>query len=170
MGARLMSIEECMVSQALIPPDYETTKKQQEEHEALQDLIDQQEQIVQKLLESGEEILEATDAGEERDTVQLQLADIKKRCDAVKTKAAEREEKLQKVLPEAKEYYYVLQDFEPWLTNAEKKLDNVKVDTPTEQEIAKQLQILNDLEDETEKHKPDLETLNKDAEFLTGNC
>ena len=168
--ARLMKIEEGLVSKAHISPEYQTTKKQKEELESVQDMIDQQEPVVEKLVEAGEKLLESTEPGEEKEVIKQQLAEIKKRWDGVKDKAAERKNKLESVLPEAKDYHYMHQEFEPWLSDTESKLNGIKLDDPNPHHICKQQQVLQDLKDELEKHKPDFETLNKNAEFLTDNC
>ena len=168
--ARLMKIEEGLISQALISPEYQTTKEQKEEHESVLYMIDQQKPLVEKLLEVGENVLQSAEPGEEKNGILQQISETKKRWEGVKDKGDERKKKLEKVLPEAKDYYYVFQNFEPWLSDSEKKLDSIKVDDPNTYHICNQQLVLQDLKDDIENHESEFQTLNDDAEFLKDVC
>ena len=168
--ARLGTIEECLVSEDAISPLYSTTKRQKEENEDARDSIAQQEPVLEKLLKVGEDILQATEPGEEKDALEHKLGDLKERWEALNKKANQREERLDSVMPEARDYHSEMQVFDPWLSDAERALGELKVDSSIPGDIAKQQRALQDLKVDVEKHKPLRDSLNRTAESLIDKC
>ena len=167
---RLGTIEECLVGQDAISPLYNTTRRQKEELEDAQDSIAQQEPVLEKLLKVGEDILEATEPGDEKEALEHKLDDLRQRWDALNNKAAERSESIESVLPDARDYNAEMQAFEPWLSETEKKLSELKVDSPVPEDIAKQLKALDAIKDDVRKHTPAHESVNSTAESLMEKC
>ena len=168
--ARLGNIEDQLVSEAPVSPEYQETKKQKEDNEDIQDLIDQQEPIFENLLKTGEKVLENTEPGDERRTVEKKIAELKERWQNTKNKADERDERIESVLPDAREYHKAQSTFEPWLVDAEKKVSEIKIKSSDPDEIGKQLQVLTDLKDEVEKRRPEHEALVTAADSLIDKC
>lgn len=167
---RLGNIEDQLVDDAPISPEYQETKKQKEDNEDVQDVIDQEEPIFENLMKAGERVLEASEPGEERKAIEKKLADLKDRWEATKDKAKKRDEQIESILPDAREYHKVRNVLEPWLTEAEKKIAGIKIASSDPEDIKKQVNALKSLKDDVEKHKPDHKSLNNAAESLIDKC
>lgn len=168
--ARLGNIEDQLVSEAPVSPEYQETKKQKEDNEDVQDLIDQQEPIFENLLKTGERVLENTEPGDERRAVEKKIAELKERWQKTKDKAAERDQRIESVLPDAREYHKAQSTFEPWLGDAEKQVSEIKIKSSDPDEIEKQIKVLAVLKDDVEKRRPEYDILNTAAESLIDKC
>lgn len=167
---RLGNIEDQLVDDAPISPEYQQTKKQKDQNEDVQDVIEQEEPIFENLMKAGDGILELSEPGDERKAVEKKLADLKYRWESIKDKAKKRDEQIESVLPDAREYHKGRTILEPWLTEAEKKIAGIKISSSDPEDIKKQGNALSALKDDVAKHKPDHQSLNNAADSLIDKC
>ena len=169
-AARLGSIDEMLQSQVPISPDYPITRRQKDETEDFNDSIAQMQPALDKLLATGEKVLETTDPGQDRDALQQKLADLKENWEELKSKATDRENRVTSVIPEAKSFHTGMQTFDSWLAETEKKLAAINTDSVSPEKLSQQQKAVDDLRKDIESHKPDHESLNSTADSLKDKC
>lgn len=169
-AARLGTLDEMLQSQEPISPDYPTTRRQKDETEEFNDSIAQMQPVLEKLLAAGEKVLEASDPGEDRVTVQKKLDDLKEKWEDVKSKATERDESVSSVIPDAKSFHTGAQAFDLWLSETERKLAAVNTDSVSPEELSQQQKAFEDLKEAIESHRTDHKSLNNTADSLKDKC
>lgn len=169
-SARLGNIDEVLRTQAPVSPDFLITKRQKDESDVLSDSVAQLQPVLNKLLVVGEKVLEATDPGEDRDTVQKKLDNLKEKWEALNGIAADRENSVALVIPEAKSFHTGMQAFDSWLTETERRLAGVNSESLNPDELSQQQKVLEDVKEAVENHKPDHESLNSTADSLKDKC
>lgn len=169
-AVRLASIDEMLQSQAAISPDYPITRRQKDETDDLNDSIVQMQPVLDKLMAAGEKVLEATDPGEDRDALRQKLDNLKEKWEDVKSKAADRENSVATVIPEAKSFHNGIQSFDSWLTDTERKLAAINTDSVKPEELSQQQKAVEDVKEAIESHRPDHESLNNTADSLKDKC
>lgn len=168
--ARLGTLDEMLQSQAPISPDYPTTRRQKDETEDFNDSIAQMQPVLEKVLAAGEKVLEASDGGDDRVTLQQKLDDLKEKWENVKSKATQRDNSVISVIPEAKSFHTGVQTFDSWLSETEKKLAAVNTDSVSPEELSQQQKAFEDLKEAVKSHRPDHESLNNTADSLKDKC
>ena len=168
--ARLGTLDEMLQSQEPISPDYTTTRRQKDETEEFSDSVAQMQPVLEKLLVAGEKVLEASDPGKDRDTLQQKLDDLKEKWENVKSRATDRDNDVASVIPDAKSFHTGAQKFDLWLSETERKLGAVNTDTVSPEELSQQQKALEDLKEAIQNQKPDHESLNNTAESLKDKC
>jgi len=168
--ARLGTLDEMLQSQEPISPDYPATRRQKDETEELSDSVAQMQPVLEKLLVAGEKVLEASDPGKDRDTLQQKLDDLKEKWENVKSRATERDSNVASVIPDAKSFHTGAQKFDLWLSETERKLGAVNTDSVSPEELSQQQKALEDLKKAIQSQRPDHESLNNTAESLKDKC
>ena len=168
--ARLGTLDEMLQSQEPISPDYPTTRRQKDETEEFSDSVAQMQPVLEKLLVAGDKVLETSDPGKDRDTLQQKLDDLKEKWENVKSRATERDNNVASVIPEAKSFHTGAQKFDLWLSETERKLGAVNTDTVSPEELSQQQKALEDVKEAIQSQRPDHESLNNTAESLKDKC
>lgn len=114
--------------------------------------------------------MDTSEPGPDRDALEDKLNDATQRWETVKKQAADRQEQLDQVLPLAKEFHSEIQDLKPWLSEAEKRLQTVELDSCDLRSIEKQLDTLDELKKEITERKPIVETAKETSSSLSSSC
>lgn len=136
----------------------------------MNDTIRQQEALFEQLVRAGENVLETSEPGPDRDALESKLSDTTQRWEAVKKQTADRQEQLEQVLPLAKEFSSEMQDVKPWLSDAEKRLQSVEPDVCDQISIDRQLETLAELKKEIAERKPVVDAAKDTSLSLTDSC
>ena len=168
--ARLGSIDKMFQCQMPVSPDYPITRRQKDESDDLNDSIAQLQPVFFKLLEAGEKVLDATDPGEDKVTLQKTLQQLKEKWETLKSRAVDRENNVATVIPEAKSFHSGIQSFDSWLTDSERKLTAVNTGSVNPEELNQQQKVLEDLKEAVGSHRLDHESINNTADSLMDKC
>lgn len=83
--------------------------------------------VFSELLKLGREVLEKTEPGPNRNTLQKDLDDLEKRWNDVYFATVEREEQLDEIVPLAQKYSESVSDFLSWLVEIEQMVEDCHV-------------------------------------------
>lgn len=114
--------------------------------------------------------MDTSEPGPDRDALEDKLNDATQRWETVKKQTADRQERLDQVLPLAKEFHSEIQNITPWLNEAEKRLQAVEPDSCDLRSIDKQLDTLDELKKEIADRKPIVETAKETSSSLSNSC
>lgn len=106
-------------------------------------------------MRSGNNLLENTDPGPEKDELQNKLDNTKQRWNNIKDKVSSHKEKVNAAIPEAAKYSTAADGLEPWLNEAEEKLSSLEPISADEIAIKERQEFINSMKDEIEKHRPE---------------
>lgn len=121
-------------------------------------------------MKAGRNVLDTSEPGPDRDALEQKLHDTTSRFNDIKDKTADRQERLDKVVPLSRKHKYESQTFKPWLTSAEKRYAALNPDTFDKTSLDNQLKMLKELDNEVEDRKPDLQELNDTTADLVESC
>ena len=91
--------------------------------------------IYEHLLKDADETVDPLEPGDEKDELQRQIDDVKRRWTAVDDKANKRDEVIDKVAPRAKDYHDQRQKFVSWIVEPEKTVKNLEAVPTTVEEL-----------------------------------
>ena len=94
-----------------------------------------------EVFSNGQDVVDGSEKGQERDSLNDKLEDLRTRWDELKKKSNERKEVLEEIVPLAKKYDESRKELLPWLDEAEKKLDNLEVVSADQSNLNKQDEI-----------------------------
>ena len=114
--------------------------------------------------------MDTSEPGPDRDALEDKLNDATQRWESVKKQTADRQEQLDHVLPLAKEFHSEIQDIKPWLSEAEKRLQAVELDSCDLRSIEKQLDTLDELKKEIADREPIVESAKETSSSLSNSC
>ena len=114
--------------------------------------------------------MDTSEPGPDRDALEDKLNDATQRWESVKKQTADRQEQLDQVLPLAKEFHSEIQDIKPWLSEAEKRLQAVELDSCDLRSIEKQLDTLDELKKEIADREPIVESAKETSSSLSNSC
>lgn len=126
--------------------------------------------MFEQLIRAGRNILETTEPGPDKETLETKLSDTTQRWDSVKKQTAERQEQINEVLPLAKEFLSEMQDVKPWLKDAEKRLETLEPDACDLISVDRQLESLHELKKEIAERRPLIEAAKDTSSSLTNSC
>ena len=136
----------------------------------IKDTVLHLEPVYEQLLRAGGNVLETSEPGPDKDALEQRLQNTKDRWNEVKRKTADRQEQLEQVVPLAKKYRDETQSLKPWLSDAEKTLQEIKPDSCDVAVLDKQLKALRGLKADVDDHKPDFDELNETSPALVESC
>ena len=163
---KLGDMEDAAAGQEPISALYETVKSQRQENEHLQQTLDQQEPVFEKLVENGQAVAENLEDEPERESLERKIGDMKKRWEDVKTKVAERQDQLGNVEPQAQKYREEADNMAALLGDAEKQVEAFEPLCMDKGSMAKQKEILQEVLEVADKLKSDLPGVEKDSDGL----
>ena len=114
-------------------------------------------------MKTGEQFLESTEPGNERDELETKIDDVTKRWENVKEKATENLTAIDEVLPLAKVYRETTDAFTDWLKSAERKVETFEPVIGDQTSVTRQSEAASQINNEILSHKPEFTTL-EDAE------
>lgn len=120
-----------------------------------------QEPVFGQLMRTGNNLLESTEPGPDKDELQSKVEDMKQRWDDIKEQVANHKAKVDAVLPEAAKYSEAAEALEPWLTDAEQKLASLDPISADKKVIKDRQELVNDMKDDIEKHRPERDTVDE---------
>lgn len=100
--------------------------------------VDAKEPVYERILQNGQNILDETEPGPEKDAVQTKLDDMTKNWDDVKEKSAKRGSDIDKLYPVCQDYSDGYVTFSVYLTDAEKRQQTFEPVAGDKDEIERQ--------------------------------
>ena len=106
-------------------------------------------------MRSGDNLLESTEPGAEKDELAKKLDDTKQRWEDVKAKAKDHSDRVNTAVPEAAKYKEAVESLSPWLAEAEEKVASLETILTDEDALKEREVLVNGLREEIEDHKPE---------------
>lgn len=151
---KLSGIEANATTKQPISGVYEKTKEQKDDADRVTNSLKQQEPIYEKILEIGQTLLEDSSPEEtEDDALRQELDELTSKWQDVTQQAGVRAEQLGTALSPTKSYITAKQDFENWLTESERKLENVDKLPLNLDNIEKVEQRLGEITEDVQAHQ-----------------
>ena len=163
---KLDAFEEQMAKQEPISAVYETVQTQRQENEALQKELELQDPVLEKLVQNGQQVVDALEDAPEREAMEEKISELKTRWQAVKAKVGDRQNQLNKVETEAEKFRQEADSLSALLSNAEKQVEEFEPLSVGIDNIAKQKELLLQIQGMAEKLKTDVRGVGGSAEEL----
>lgn len=164
--AKLDTFEEQLANQEPISAVHETVQAQRQENEALQKDLALQDPVFEKLIQNGQGVVDALEDAPEREAMEQKLAELKTRWQDVKGKVYDRQKQLVKVEPEAQKFRQEADSLSLLLTDAEKQVEEFEPLTVDTDSIAKQKELVQQIQGMVDKLKSDVRDVGGSAEEL----
>ena len=119
-------------------------------------------------MKHGQNLLESTEPGDERDELEKKLGDVKERWSDVKQKAVDHMDLVNSTVPEADKYKDAVDSLGPWLPEAEGTLSSLEPVTADEDSIASRKAAVKALRDDIDHHRPDRNTIDEKSKAVIG--
>ena len=133
----------------------------------LSDKIKQHEPVFEQLVKQGQNLVESTEPGAEREELENKLSDVKARWDEVKQKAADHMDLVNSTVPEAEKYQEAADSLGPWLPEAENALASLEPVAADEDSIAARKAAVKALRDDIEQHRADRDAVGEKSGAVT---
>lgn len=163
---KLGDIEDALAKQEPISALYETVKTQRLENEELQQTLDQQEPVFEKLVQTGLAVAESLEDEPERESLERKIGVMKKRWENAEQNVRERQERLCNVEPLAKKYHDKAEDLSVLFDNAEKNVEAFEPLSIKKSDIVRQNEILGQNKEAAKKFDPEIVKTEKAATDL----
>ena len=163
---KLDTFEEQLASQEPISAVYETVQDQRQENEALQKDLSLQDPVFEKLIQNGQGVVDALEDAPEREAMEQKIAELKTRWQDVKGKADDRQKQLVEVESEAQKFRQDADSLSSLLTDAEKQVNEFEPLTVDIDSIAKQKELVQQIQGMVDKLKSDVRDVGGSAEEL----
>ncbi|XP_069751836.1 microtubule-actin cross-linking factor 1 isoform X13 [Narcine bancroftii] len=161
----LTDTEELIANQKPPSAEYKVVKAQIQEQKLLQRLLDDRKSTVEIIKAEGERIAESAET-EEKDKIQKQLQNLRKRWDGLLSKAAARQKQLEDILVIAKNFHETAEPLNDWLTSKEKKLANSEPVGTQTAKIQQQITHHKALEDDITNQRENMHQVVHVGQFL----
>lgn len=162
----LDDLETKVSSQEPISAVLNTVRKQKQDNEAVQDGINQQQPVVEKLLKAGEAVLENLDDEQEKEALKKKIEDMKERFEKAKQQTDDRQNKLETVENEAQKYRADADSLSSMLASAEEQVSDFAPLSSDKPKLAKQREILEDILKAAENLKSDVPQVKDSVDAL----
>ena len=163
---KLDAFEEQLTKQEPISAVYETVQTQRQENEALQKELALQDPVLEKLVQNGQQVVDALEDAPEREAMEQKINELKTRWQAVKAKADDRQNQLDKVEGEAEKFRQEADSLSGLLSDAEKQVEEFEPLSVDIDNIAKQKELVLQIQGIVEKLKTDVRDVGGSAEEL----
>lgn len=164
--AKLDTFEDELAKQDPISALHETVQVQRQENEALQKELALQDPVFEKLVQNGQGVVDALEDAPEREVMEKKMEELKSRWQSLKGKVDERQNKLVKVEPEAQKFRQDAESLAVLLVDAEKQVDEFEPLTVDIDNIAKQKELVKQIQGMADKLKSDVQEVGGSAEEL----
>lgn len=164
--AKLDNFEEQLAKQQPISALHETVQGQRQENEALQKDLSLQDPVFEKLVQTGQGVVDALEDAPERDAMEKKIAELKRRWQDVKDKVGDRQKQLIKVEKEALEYRQEADSLSLLLGDAEKQVDEFEPLTVDIESIGKQKELVQKIKGMVDKLRSDVRDVGGSADEL----
>ena len=166
----LTKMEKVISQQSPISAEKDQCARQKTDHSYLQDEIDRNEPRFEKFLSQGEDAVDGMDVGDEKDGLKEKISDVKARWSDLKERSKDRKEILEDVVPQTKRYETAKGKLLPWLSDVEKKVQDVEVILVDKDKIEKQEELVMQLLEELKEHKDSFNEMIESSTSLLMNC
>lgn len=163
---KLDAFEEQLAKQEPISALYETVQGQRQDNEALQKELALQDPVFEKLVQNGQQVVDALEDAPEREAMEQKIAELKTRWQTVKTKVDDRQSQLNKVQEEALKFRQEADSLSALLADAEKQVEEFEPLSVDMQNIAKQKELVQQIQGMVNKLKSDVRDVGGSAEEL----
>ena len=114
--------------------------------------------------------MESSEFGSDIAALEERLHSTTDRWNEVKRKTADRQERLEQVVPLARKYTDVKSKIGEWVIEAERKFQAIETDTCDQPTLERRLRLFRRLRDDNAAHKSEFEKLNEISPVLVENC
>ena len=163
---KLDAFEEQLAKQEPISAVHETVQTQRQENEALQKELALQDPVLEKLVQNGQQLVDALEDAPEREAMEQKISELKTRWQAVKAKVDDRQNQLDKVEREAEKFRQEADSLSGLLSDAEKQVEEFEPLSVDIDNIAKQKELLLQIQGMVDKLKTDVRDVGGSAEEL----
>ena len=163
---KLDAFEEQLAKQEPISAVHETVQTQRQENEALQKELALQDPVFEKLVQNGQQLVDALEDAPEREAMEQKISELKTRWQAVKAKVDDRQNQLDKVEREAEKFRQEADSLSGLLSDAEKQVEEFEPLSVDIDNIAKQKELLLQIQGMVDKLKTDVRDVGGSAEEL----
>ena len=164
--AKLDTFEEQLAKQEPISALHETVQVQRQENEALQKDLALQDPVFERLVQNGHGVIDALEDAPERDAMEQKMAELKARWQNLKGKVDERQTQLVKVESEAQKFRQEADSLSLLLADAEQQVEEFEPLTVDIGSIAKQKELVKQIQGMADKLKSDVREVGGSAEEL----
>ena len=163
---KLDTFEEQLASQEPISAVHETVQVQRQENETLQKDLALQDPVFEKLVQNGQGVVDALDDAPERDAMEQKIAELKTRWQDAKGKVDDRQDQLIEVETEAQKFRQEADSLSLLLADAEQQVEAFEPLTVDIDSIAKQKELVQQIQGMVDKLKSDVREVGGSAEEL----
>lgn len=152
--SELDKLDNKQTKQKPISVDWKTLKLQDEEQKAVEKEIEVVKPMYEKLMASGDKLVKESEKSPERDALESNLEDAKKRFEGIVKKSTERRDVMDKVIPKSEKFFNDEDDICDWLDVNEKVLQELNVVPVTLDEATKLDKKIDELDKVIAKEEP----------------
>lgn len=163
---KLDAYEDQLAKQEPISALHETVQSQQQENEALQKDLALQDRVFEKLVQNGQQVVDALEDDPEREAMEQKIIELKTRWQLMKDKVDDRQNQLNKVEDEAQKFRQEADSLSALLTDAEKQVGEFEPLSVDIDNIAKQKELLQQIQEMVDNLKTDVRDVGGSAEEL----
>lgn len=163
---KLDAFEEQLAKQEPISAVHEAVQTQRQENEALQKELALQDPVLEKLVQNGQQVVDALEDAPEREAMEQKISELKTRWQAVKARVDDRQNQLDKVEREAEKFRQEADSLSGLLSDAEKQVEEFEPLSVDIDNIAKQKELLLQIQEMVDKLKTDVRDVGGSAEEL----
>ncbi|XP_066018383.1 microtubule-actin cross-linking factor 1-like [Pocillopora verrucosa] len=164
--AKLDTFEDELAKQDPISALHETVQVQRQENEALQKELALQDPVSEKLVQNGQGVVDALEDAPERKFMEKKMEELKSRWQSLKGKVDERQNKLVKVEPEAQKIPSGCRFLGYAASRCRKQVDEFEPLTVDIDNIAKQKELVKQIQGMADKLKSDVQEVGGSADEL----
>jgi len=163
---KLDTFEDQLAKQEPISAVYETVQTQRQENEALQKDLSLQDPVFEKLVQNGQQVVDALEDAPEKEAMEQKVSELKTRWQAVKAKVDDRQNQLVKVEEEAQKFRQEADSVSALLADAEKQVEEFEPLSVDIENITKQKDLLQQIQGMVDKLKTDVRGVGGSADEL----
>ena len=163
---KLDAYEDQLATQEPISALHETVQSQRQENEALQKDLALQDRVFEKLVQNGQQVVDALEDAPEREAMEEKISELKIRWQAIKDKVDDRQNQLNKVEDEAQKFRQEADSLSVMLADAEKQVGEFEPLSVDIDNIAKQKELLQQIQEMLDNLKTDVRGVGGSAEEL----
>ena len=163
---KLGEFEDQLAKQEPVSAVHEIVQAQRQENEALRIDMALQETAVEKLVQNGQQVVDALEDAPEREIMEQKIYELKTRWQTTKAKVDDRQVHLNTVEVQAQKYRQEADALSALITDAEEKIAEFEPLSADMDNIAKQKELLQKVQGMVEKLKTDLRDVGGNADDL----
>ncbi|XP_073988678.1 dystonin-like protein short stop isoform X7 [Rhodnius prolixus] len=140
------------------------------DRDILQQQVDMHEAIYKEVIGKEHQVIMVLDKGNMLKTSSRNLDNLRALWEKLRKEAVDRQTRLQTSMDHCRKYYKSLENFIPWLSQAENKLDSLRPDSFTRRDLDKHLRDLASFRNDVWKKSGEFEHIKSLSETFVSSC